>query len=211
MDIQRKVARIKEAEEEICRAFMQEENMKSISVTERISRLCWKASFNHQFTINVDGSVKYFTKRAGFGGILRDVNGEWLEGFSCKTELGDAAVIEAKAIVGSMKWAWEKGIRDVEIQSDTSTVIKWIQDKTTLRGPIRELIEEANRWIDRNWRISIKGIFREQNQVADLLSTLGAQQQAEWATFTTSPPECEKVYLLDLAHATRVRRVRESN
>nr|GMD29183.1 hypothetical protein Iba_chr08fCG0720 [Ipomoea batatas] len=29
----------------------------------------------------------------------QNVNGEWLEGFSSKTELGDAAVIEAKVIV----------------------------------------------------------------------------------------------------------------
>lgn len=211
MDIQSKHAWIKEAEDEACRAFMREENMKGTTITQRMRRLCWKPSTNHRYTINVDGSVKHFTMKAGLGGILRDKNGEWREGFSGKADFGDPTAVEAKAIVKSMEWAWEKGYRDVEFQSDATTVIEWIHTKANLRGPIREIIEKAHQWIDRDWKISIKAIYREQNRVADALASVGARQSDDWSIYDTSPFGCEEAYLDDLLHITSVRRVRENN
>lgn len=211
MEVQRKIAWIKEAEEEIGRAFMRDANMRNINSTEKVLRLKWNPSSDHRYTINVDGSVKATSKIAGIGGVIRNERGEWMEGFVERVDYGDASMIEARAIVKGMDWAWKKGIRDVEIQSDAKNVINWITTGVTLRGPIQADIQAAREWLNKGWKISIRAIYREQNRVADTLSILGTRQQNEWTTLSTCPPESEEVFFHDLARVVCCRRVRETN
>nr|GME03920.1 hypothetical protein DM860_010389 [Ipomoea batatas] len=40
------------------------------------------------------------------------------------------------AIAKGFQWAWDKGIRDSEVQFDAWDVLKWIEGQHTLKGPI---------------------------------------------------------------------------
>ncbi|XP_031106147.1 uncharacterized protein LOC116010779 [Ipomoea triloba] len=85
----------------------------------------------------------------------------------CKTDYIEPTITEMRAIVEAMRWAWEKGIRDMEIQSDSREAVRWIREKTDLRGIARDLVNEAVCWCAKDWNISIRAIFREQNRSAD--------------------------------------------
>nr|GMC49081.1 uncharacterized protein LOC109177561 [Ipomoea batatas] len=88
----------------------------------RTAALSWKASNNHQWTPNVDGSSKPFSKKVGYGGVLRTTSGDWVVGFTSRLMFGDESVIETEAIAKGMEWVWKRGIRNIEIQSDASNV-----------------------------------------------------------------------------------------
>lgn len=124
-------------------------------------------------------------------GALRWVNGEWVEGFITNTDYGETSEVEAKAIAKGLEWAWigtDRGLRDVEVQFGTKNVINWIKEKTELRGPVSESIEEVHRWINKNWRITIRWVYREENEVADALGTLGANLNNNgWRDLDTCP------------------------
>nr|GMD42555.1 zinc finger BED domain-containing protein RICESLEEPER 2-like [Ipomoea batatas] len=88
--------------------------------------------------------------RRGCGGVLRKFGGEWMGGFMGRENYGDATMLDVTAIVRAMEWAWGKGIRDIEIQSDAKNVVDWIHERTMLRGLIQDLSEVAVNWVDRN-------------------------------------------------------------
>lgn len=115
MEIHRKIAWIMETGEEIERAFIREEIARNLNNTGKVLKLCWKPSHVHRFTVNVDGSVRASKRVAAIEGVIRNESGSWVEGFSNSEELGDTSVIETKAIVEGLQWAWTKGIQDVEI------------------------------------------------------------------------------------------------
>lgn len=208
-ELHRHIVWLKTYEEEVERAFSRCNARVITSRPSRIVRVRWNASPEHRFTLNVDGSVHAGINRAGYGGVIRNSAGDWIRGIMCRTIFDDPAIVEAQAIVECLNWAWHEGYRDLEVQSDAKDVVQWIREGPVGRGPIRHLIEGAQQWLNRDWRISFRVIYREQNNVADRLAKFGATQDDERRVVDFCPIGSEDVYLDDLAHVTSARRVVE--
>ncbi|RAL41896.1 hypothetical protein DM860_009078 [Cuscuta australis] len=103
---------------------------------------------NCEWTLNVDGSCKSLINKADIGGILQNRRGEWKGGFTANVSPNCATSVEVMAIARGIEWAWEKGVKELEVQTDASEVIKWMADYTSLRGPNRDIIDE----IKHNWQ-----------------------------------------------------------
>nr|GMD97026.1 Putative ribonuclease H protein At1g65750 family [Ipomoea batatas] len=95
--------------------------------------------------------------------------------------------------------------------TDAREAVRWIQGEVELLGVARDVVNEVIYWWNKNWNISIRDIFREQNRSADAFAVLGSCQMVGWKDFHTCPPECEEVYNNDLMWATQGRRVRETS
>ncbi|XP_019179531.1 PREDICTED: uncharacterized protein LOC109174733 [Ipomoea nil] len=118
-------------------------------------------------------------------------------GFLGKSCYADATIIEAEEISKGLSWAWEAGIRDVEIQSDAEKVINWILGDSVLRGPICEHIENIRNRLKDIWKISFRNIVREQNECADALANLGANMNVDWRALAHCPPGLEETLYND--------------
>lgn len=168
------IAWIREADREINCAFLRGTSMESRTITDKRMNLCWKPSPIHQFTLNVDRSVKATRKTTGIGGIIRTA-----KGFSGNSEYAYPTVTELRTIITAMQWAWDRGCHDVELQSDAKEAISWIRERANLRGIARDLVQEAICWCAKDWNITLRVIFRKQNRSADALALLGTSQTAE--------------------------------
>ncbi|XP_019182493.1 PREDICTED: uncharacterized protein LOC109177561 [Ipomoea nil] len=112
----------------------------------------WSLSNGHEWTLNVDASVKPSSHKAGYGGILRKAYGGWMRGFIGKSSHGDATPVEAEAISKGLTWASRNGIIDIEIQSDAERVINWVLGDFELRDPICEHVENIRKWLKESWK-----------------------------------------------------------
>ncbi|XP_019182042.1 PREDICTED: uncharacterized protein LOC109177187 [Ipomoea nil] len=122
-------------------------------------------------------------------------------GFYGRSNYEDIAVVEAEAIAKGLAWAWQIGIREVQIQSDAKRVIQWITNGSTLRGPIGAHIEEVRQWLKSNWKANIRTVFREQNESADTAASLGIMMNVEWKEFERCPPGMEEIVDPECMHA----------
>ncbi|XP_031095456.1 uncharacterized protein LOC115999708 [Ipomoea triloba] len=175
----------------------------------RVLRLRWSAPSVYRFTLNVDGSVKTGLNRAGFDGVMRNNTRKWGWRYYVQNDIWGPSLVETRAIVECLSWVWQKGIRDLEVQSDAKNIVQWIQKNSLGCGPIRQCIEKAKWWINRDWRISLLVVYSEQNKVADYLASFGALQVDE-RKFVDDRPIVSQAYLDDLAHIKRARRVVET-
>lgn len=72
---------------------------------------------------------------------MRDSEGRWLGGFIGKHKCNTVEESEAWAVIRGLDWAWEKGVKKVEVQSDSKVVCDWMQGNCGARGPALKLIE----------------------------------------------------------------------
>nr|GMC75097.1 hypothetical protein DM860_010389 [Ipomoea batatas] len=86
---------------------------------------------------------------------------KWDGGFSSKENHQCASVLEAKAIIEGLRWAWGKGVRDVEVQTDAWDVLRWVEGQHMLRGPMQAIIEDIKQWQTRFSRLRLRAIWRE--------------------------------------------------
>lgn len=140
-------------------------------------------------------------------GVLRDHKGDWKGGFMASIHTDNVAVTEGWAILQGIYWAWDKGCRKLEIQSDSRNVIEWIEVRSVPEGPLRNIIEECRRWKMKSWAVSFKHVYREQNVIADCLAKLAARDNERWKDLGTPPREVEEALLDDRMGMSCIRRV----
>nr|GLL46072.1 uncharacterized protein LOC107462117 [Ipomoea trifida] len=148
--------------------------------------------------MNIDGSRDTLTGHASCGGLLRDVNGNWLLGF--KAKVGHCSIEEAKAwsILKGLKTIWNHGYRKVIIESDAKRVVDWINASEYEKSPtgmVANIINECRKWLRMNWQIQLNHVFREQNKVADALARMALKSTNDWMFLPQ--PESELLGLLN--------------
>ncbi|XP_061371166.1 uncharacterized protein LOC133313770 [Gastrolobium bilobum] len=104
--------------------------------------------------------------------------------------------------------AWSSGYRNVMIESDSSSVITLL----SMNGiAIREchLISRIRIWIQKDWTVSFRHTFREDNTVADWLANflLDDQEQPDKRVWWDPPPGVYFLLFADLASVCRPREV----
>lgn len=80
---------------------------------------------------NVDVSSFNNLERSGLGGILRNINGDWLLGFSNFIEISTSLCAKLHAILNSFKIAQVKGFKNIIIKSNFILVVDLTSRKTS--------------------------------------------------------------------------------
>ncbi|CAL5377729.1 unnamed protein product [Camellia sinensis] len=145
--------------------------------------------------LNVGGCLKGDPSQAGYGGLLQDEIGIWLWGFYGK--LGHCSSLEAElwAIYRSLTILFQKGIKEVGIESDSKLAISQIRDGPSHNSPYQALIEYAKFLLSRCNR-SLHHTLREGNKCADKLANIGVTHD-EHIVVLDDPPEELKALLID--------------
>lgn len=117
----------------------------------RLPRLVkWLPRITDDIIVNVDGSVCGSPSRGGFGGCYRNSLGEWKGGFYGFVNDAHILHLELLGIFYGLSFAWERGHRLVECQSDSLDAVNLVLSvppSTHLYAPlvwdIKELLGEG--------------------------------------------------------------------
>ncbi|KAK7259161.1 hypothetical protein RIF29_24760 [Crotalaria pallida] len=146
---------------DVSRCFGQEEKIK------QMRWISWLPPSGTRIALNVDDSSMGNPGRAGYGGLLRDINGSWLCGFAGQYGVSNNIHMEILAIFYGLEVAWNRGYRDVECRSNCLEVLHLIEDGCTQFHAYATIIFGVKELLKRNWRVSFHHTLREGNQCAD--------------------------------------------
>ncbi|CAN1810413.1 Putative ribonuclease H protein At1g65750 [Linum perenne] len=134
----------------------------------------WKAGPQGWITLNTDGSVLGHQGRAAAGGVIRDSSGNCLQAFTMN--LGRCSITRAE-ICGALEGvrrAWEAGHRKLEIQMDSKVAVGILLNRDPASSHQFTLeVLEFQEWLQREWTVELKHVYREANHAADYLANLG--------------------------------------
>ncbi|KAM1599401.1 hypothetical protein ACFXTN_021985 [Malus domestica] len=126
-----------------------------------------------RYKINTDGSCKDPFSHISAGGLIRNSEGDWINGFAAN--LGRETVMEAElwGVLMGLTIAWDEGCRDVILECDSWDAVISIQKPMLVSHPLYNLILDCKEAIERNWRCEVTHIYREKNASADHMADLG--------------------------------------
>ncbi|CAN1146991.1 Putative ribonuclease H protein At1g65750 [Linum perenne] len=137
------------------------------------TQIYWKPAQEPGFTLNTDGSVQVSAQRAAAGGCLRNSEGRVVDAFAAN--LGNCSITRAEltGVVIGLERAWDIGIRQIEVQTDSAVVVKLVSKDGLGEHQHATLIRRFMNLIRRNWQVSVKFIYWEANHLADSLANKG--------------------------------------
>ncbi|CAN1136588.1 Putative ribonuclease H protein At1g65750 [Linum perenne] len=117
--------------------------------------------------------MRFSDRRAAVGGCLRDVNGKLIDGFAVNLGSWSITRVELSGVVISSERAWDAGIQNVEVQTDSAFVIKLFSEDVPCNNQHATIVGRFKRIARTDWRISVKHVLREANFLADFLANKG--------------------------------------
>ncbi|CAN1163537.1 Putative ribonuclease H protein At1g65750 [Linum perenne] len=146
----------------------------------------WKAAQGTSYTLNTDGSVRLSDHVAAAGGCLRDNDGRVIDCFAAN--LGDCSITRAEltGVINGLDRAWNIGIREVEVQTDSACVVKLLTETMPGNHQHATLIQKFKNISQRAWSVSVKFVYREANHLADFLANKGHELTLGTHTIETS-------------------------
>ncbi|KAF7805564.1 fasciclin-like arabinogalactan protein 12 [Senna tora] len=130
------------------------------------------------------------SSRAACGGVVRDGVGNAI--FSFSRNLGCCTITwaELHGIMDGLELLWSRGVRTVEIETDSATATTLIYDNSNGSHPCTQLINRIKLLLSRPWNVSIKHVYRECNKVANFMAKFGQELSHGLHVFEHVPEGC---------------------
>ncbi|XP_024172312.1 uncharacterized protein LOC112178389 [Rosa chinensis] len=119
-------------------------------------------------------------------------------GFQANLGIGEVLHAESWSLYYGLKQAISCGIDMLEIESDSTLLVKLVLDNDTTFHPLGSLISCYRNLLGRFSSVSLNHIFRECNMVADCFDKNSINHDYGVIEFADPPPHALQAYLDDL-------------
>ncbi|MBA0712173.1 hypothetical protein Golax_011291 [Gossypium laxum] len=119
--------------------------------------------------VDVDGSVARQISKVAIGEVMRGSSGGWLVGLKMTIGLIGILQVEVKAILKDIELAWNRGFRQVELESDNTMLNEFIRNGWASMSNVDE-IKCIHDWCLKPWEVKFRHIQRDANKVADYIA-----------------------------------------
>jgi len=171
------------------------------TTTSSPREVSWFAPPDNAFKLNVAGAhLASNPGPSGFWGLLRNNSAEWITGFSGYCGHATNLYAELMTILQGLLLVWEKGIRLLICESDSSWVLHLIDHGDNRYHPYAAVINKT-----RDWVISFSHTLRQGNMCADSLPKMGSSTMDTLTIWDECPQQLSSLLLGDSLGVTYVR------
>ncbi|OMP00857.1 hypothetical protein COLO4_12315 [Corchorus olitorius] len=124
-------------------------------------QLSWDKPPEGWAKLNTDGSWNQASDDAAIGGVIRGHCGEWIIGFSQAIGKCSIDMAELWAIQQGISLAWSRGIRALEVESDSATSINMIKKGVSANHPLICVVEAIREMLAKDWNCRINYVPRQ--------------------------------------------------
>ncbi|GAU36275.1 hypothetical protein TSUD_255290 [Trifolium subterraneum] len=128
--------------------------------------------------LNVDGSLLGSNNTAGYDGLLRNRDGEFIWGFYGVAAIQNILYAEIMAIWYGLKLCWERGFRKVFCCSDYLLSVDVTKEGVTTHHRFANEILCIRKLLANDWEVILTHTLREGNACADVLGKLGVNSDS---------------------------------
>ncbi|CAN1786718.1 Putative ribonuclease H protein At1g65750 [Linum perenne] len=136
--------------------------------------IAWEPGPSGWSTINTDGAFDRISGRAAAGGLIRNELGHCTAAFTMNIGCCTIMRAELRGAIAGLRCAWDLGLRKVELQVDSKSVIDLFNDNDTPTHQHAMEVLDFQELCKRDWEIRTRHVFREGNRAADFLAGLGS-------------------------------------
>jgi hypothetical protein len=168
---------------------------KLVNQPSQNDRLAWSPPVGDELKINCDGSYVPITKAGGWGFVIRDGEGAVRgSGAGRINWVASPAQAEAEACIQALRYAADRGMVNVMVESDASNLIRAVHSSEFDRAPEGVLYRDIRIFSQLNFS-NCHFMFspRSCNKVAHALTALGADGASPCRMWHEDVPDSVKV------------------
>lgn len=150
-------------------AFNRAERIVKGNLRSIVKMVGWEKLEEGWVKLNIDGSVRLQNNLTGCGGVIRGKDGEWKSGFCYRLGCTNTSLVELWAVFHGLRLTWSLGFKKVFVEIDSDQVVHWL----TAESPEvcqSGVLMECKRFFKVQWEVKIEYVYREANQVANVLA-----------------------------------------
>lgn len=152
-------------------------------------QVSWVAPPPQVFKINVDGTYRKNSRSAACGGLVRNLNGSLIKGFSCNLGFCNSVWAEMWALRLGIELARSLSLDKVCFELDSKAVVNMVHLRGSHNKFLQPLVQEILDLLDApDWIVSVAHVFREANRCADHLANEGHARLFGWIAFDRASP-----------------------
>ncbi|ONK72135.1 uncharacterized protein A4U43_C04F16120 [Asparagus officinalis] len=156
----------------------------------------WRSPESGCFILNTDEAFKAGNGLAWAGGLIRDSNGCWVQGFTLNIGHTDSLSAELWGVRAGLMLAKCLSLSKVVVELDAAIVVQFLKEGIPHSHPMSIIAQDALALISDGWVTEIRYIYREGNRCADFLANL-SQSCQQGVVILTEPPDDILPLLLD--------------
>ncbi|PRQ52155.1 putative ribonuclease H-like domain-containing protein [Rosa chinensis] len=160
----------------------------------------------HYFKLNVDGA-RSINGKIGVGGVLRDSTGAWVSGFYANLGCGSVLQAEAWGLLLGLQMAISHHAHHLLVESDSQVLVSLVQHDVDDLHPLKTITDCCQTLQRQLHSCDLKHVYREVNQVADILSKFGLDAEIGVHFMEQPPPQVNSSLLDDLCGSPRIRTI----
>lgn len=169
--------------------------------------IAWHRPAESWFKLNTDGASRENPGLATAGGALRDEHGVWRGGFAVNIGICTAPLAELWGVYYGLCIAWERGIRRLEVEVDSESVVGFLTTGIHDSHPLSFLVRLCYSFISRDWLVKFSHVYREANHLADGLANYAFSLSLGLHCFESAPEHVAHILLEDCNGGSRIRQV----
>ena len=148
--------------------------------------------------LNTDGSRDGNMETISAGGVLRNHQRTWLQGFSLRKGSGSVLEAELWGMFEGLSMAWNSGHRNIIVETDSLSIVQLLAKTPDPLHPLFSIIQSCNKLIYADWNCNVVHAFREGNNLADGLARMGHNLELGLHLFEEIPIGIKDIYEADL-------------
>lgn len=146
--------------------------------------------------LNTNASI--INGRADVGGLIRDSNGNWVQGFSKSIGTSSVLMAELWALRDGIRMAKNLNIQSLLINMDCSEVVNLITSHSSINRLTQPLVDECRDILQAFHQARLHHCYRE-SKAADSLAKIGSLQQEAFVYYVSPPLSILDVLAFDSA------------
>ena len=144
--------------------------------------------------LNTDGSWLGGADRAGYGGIVRDDQGEWVAGFSRHIGSTNSFTTELWGLREGLILCCNLNIESLVIELDAQAVVDVMKNNAYVNNVVSPILDDCRQLVARFQQIQFRFCYRQANRCANLLARMGAVQEDDFKSFVSPPVDICNVF-----------------
>ena len=123
--------------------------------------------------------------------------------------IGITSSVQAKlrALKDGLQLALDLEIPNLEIEMDSTVTVKLLHSTNSPNAFLSSIVNDCRYLLERFEAYTLKHIYREANECADILTKTGCDQHSDFLLYTGAPAHMLKALNFDISIATRTRLV----
>lgn len=133
----------------------------------------WIAPKKDWTKLNFDGASRGNPGKVGYGEVIRDKNGSFLQAIYEKIEDTTNNEAEIRALEAGLEMCVEKGLTKVTIEGDSQIIINGVTKRKFQSWKLNKWLPRISVLMDKIGDFEFRHSYREGNKVADILANMG--------------------------------------